>query len=45
MVLPPQRYRLPVFRTIICREQMMSAQGWLERVLNTGSRYLPRTNL
>ena len=44
-VLACQRYRLPVFRTIICREQMMSAQGCLERVLNTGKRYLPSATI
>ncbi len=38
-----RRYWLPVFRTINCREQLLSAHGRLERVLNTGSQYLPPT--
>ena len=36
---PFKRNRVPVCRTFICREQMKSAQGCLERVLNTGNRY------
>ena len=31
---------MPVCRTFICREQMMSAHGRLERVLHTGTRLL-----
>ena len=33
-----KRRRLAAFRTIICREQMMSAQGCLERVLKAANR-------
>jgi hypothetical protein len=45
------RDRLAVCRTTDCREQPISAQGWLERVLETASRSLPlarpqqRTNI
>jgi len=34
-----KRRRLAVFRTTGCREQPISAQGWLERVLNTANRF------
>ena len=33
-----KRRWLAVFRTINCREQLISAQGWLERVLKTANR-------
>ncbi len=33
-----KRRRLAVFRTINCREQLLSAQGSLERVLKTAKR-------
>jgi len=32
-------YRVAVYGTIIRREQMMSAQGWLERVPYAATRY------
>jgi len=35
------RDRVSVCRTFICREQMKSEQGCLERVLQTGTRFLP----
>ena len=33
-----KRRRFAVFRTINCREQLISDQGWLERVLKTANR-------
>ena len=33
-----KRRRFAAFRTTICREQMMSDQGWLERVLKAANR-------
>ncbi len=39
-----RRYRVPVCRTIIFREQMISEQGCLERALHTGTRHLFRGN-
>jgi hypothetical protein len=35
-----KRCRVPICRTVICREQMSSAQGCFERVLQMGARYL-----